>query len=107
MITLYGFLRPKPDRADDVRQILTALVEPTRQEDGNLEYHVHEQSDGRFFLYEVWRSEEDLELHNTYPPLREFLEHVSDYLVEPPEAYLDTMISPWPDRPSRQALPVR
>lgn len=95
-ISLYGFLRPKPERADEVRRLLSSLVEPTRQEEGNLQYHLHEHEDGRFFLYEVWRSQEDLDLHNQYPPLREFLENIDDYLAEPVDGYFNTMISPYP-----------
>ncbi|MFD9574591.1 putative quinol monooxygenase [Streptomyces sp. NPDC059982] len=56
-----GFLRPRPERADEVRRILSSFVEPTRREPGNLQYHLHEHEDGRFFLYEVWRSQEDLQ----------------------------------------------
>ncbi|MEU1481916.1 putative quinol monooxygenase [Streptomyces sp. NPDC001668] len=40
LISLYGFLRPRPERAEEVRQILTSFVEPTRQEEGNLQYHL-------------------------------------------------------------------
>jgi quinol monooxygenase YgiN len=95
-IALYGFLRPKPDRAAEVRRILTSLVVPTRREEGNVEYHLHEHQDGRFFLYEVWRSQADLDQHNQYPPLREFLDHLTEYLAEPPEVYFDTMVSTYP-----------
>ncbi|MGN9843186.1 putative quinol monooxygenase [Nonomuraea sp. H19] len=95
-ISLYGFLRPKPERADEVRRILTSLVEPTRQEEGNLEYHLHEHEDGRFFLYEVWRSQEDLDQHNQYPPLRAFLDDLLEYLEEAPEGYFNTMLSAYP-----------
>ncbi|QKG24008.1 putative quinol monooxygenase [Actinomadura verrucosospora] len=97
-IALYGFLRPRPERADEVRDLLSALVEPTRAEAGNLEYHLHEQPDGRFFLYEVWRSQQDLDEHNEYPPLRAFLDNILDYLEEAPEGYFDTMTSPYPAR---------
>ncbi|WP_067721145.1 putative quinol monooxygenase [Nocardia yamanashiensis] len=97
VISLYGFLRPKPDRAAEVRALLTSLVEPTREEAGNLEYHLHEHADGRLFLYEVWRSQEDLDAHNEkYPALRHFLDNLLDYLVEPPEGYFKTMISDYP-----------
>ncbi|MEV5826554.1 putative quinol monooxygenase [Spirillospora sp. NPDC052242] len=95
-ISLYGFLRPKPERADEVKRLLSSLVEPTRREEGNLQYHLHEHEDGRLFLYEVWRSQEDLDLHNQYPPLREFLENIDEYLAEPVDGYFDTMISPYP-----------
>ncbi|WP_419995264.1 putative quinol monooxygenase [Streptomyces boninensis] len=95
-ISLYGFLRPRPERADEVRHILTSLVAPSRQEPGNLQYHLHEHEDGRFFLYEIWRSQEDLDRHNETPPLRAFLENLSTYLVADPEGYFKTMISPYP-----------
>lgn len=95
-LSLYGFLRPRPERAGEVRRLLTSLVEPTRQEEGNLEYHLHEHDDGRFFLYEVWRSPEDLDRHNAYPPLRAFLDNLAEYLEEAPEAYAGTMVSPYP-----------
>ncbi|WP_049559957.1 putative quinol monooxygenase [Nonomuraea sp. SBT364] len=95
-ISLYGFLRPRPERKDEVRRILMSLVEPTRGEPGNLQYHLHEQEDGRFFLYEIWRSREDLDLHNQYPPLRAFLDNLPDYLEGDPEGYFDTMSSPYP-----------
>jgi len=94
-VSLYGFLRPRPERAEEVRRILTSLVAPTRQEEGNLEYHLHENEDGRLFLYEVWRSREDLDRHNALPPLRAFLENLAEYLEEPPEAYFGTMLSPY------------
>ncbi|MFD5080695.1 putative quinol monooxygenase [Streptomyces sp. NPDC058371] len=96
-IALYGFLRPRPQRADEVRRILSSFVEPTRQEPGNLQYHLHEHEDGRFFLYEVWRSQEDLDLHNATLPLRTFLENLSDFLEGAPEGYFDTMLSPYPE----------
>ena len=61
-----------------------------------MEYHLHEQPDGRFFLYEVWRSQRDLDLHVEYPPLREFFGKVKELLQEAPEAYFDTMVSDYP-----------
>ncbi|CAG6394846.1 antibiotic biosynthesis monooxygenase [Streptomyces cocklensis] len=106
-ISLYGFLRPKPERAREVRQLLTALVEPTRQEEGNLEYHLHAHDDGRLFLYEVWRSQEDLDRHNATPPLRDFLDNLLDFLEEAPEGYFDTMVSPYPWPVASSAKPAR
>ncbi|WP_406288028.1 putative quinol monooxygenase [Streptomyces sp. NBC_00209] len=94
-LALYGFLRPRPEYVDEVRRTLSDLVGPTRSEPGNLAYHLHEQEDGRFFLYEVWRSQEDLDRHNALPALRAFLDNLSTFLEGPPEGYFDTMISPY------------
>nr|WSW67322.1 antibiotic biosynthesis monooxygenase [Streptomyces sp. NBC_00995] len=95
-ISLYGFLRPRPERAREVRELLGSLLEPTRREEGNLEYHLHAQDDGRLFLYEVWRSQEDLDRHNATPRLRAFLDHLLEFLEEAPDGYFDTMVSPYP-----------
>ncbi|WP_328902271.1 MULTISPECIES: hypothetical protein [unclassified Streptomyces] len=70
-ISLCGFLRPRPERADEVR---------------------------RLFLYEVWRSQEDPDRHNSTPLLRAFLDHLLDFLEEAPDGYFDTMISPYPTK---------
>lgn len=95
-VALYGFLRPRTERAADVRRLMAGLVESSRQEEGNLAYHLHDQDDGRLFLYEVWRSRQDLDRHNATPLLRDFLDHLTDYLEEAPEAYAGAMISPYP-----------
>ncbi|WP_330315206.1 MULTISPECIES: putative quinol monooxygenase [unclassified Streptomyces] len=55
---------------------MSDLVALTRSAPGNLACHLHEQEDGRFFLYEVWRSREDLDRHNDLPALRAFLDNL-------------------------------
>ncbi|GAA3399028.1 putative quinol monooxygenase [Cryptosporangium minutisporangium] len=97
-VSLYGFVTPKPGHADALRALLTGLVEPSRAEDGNLEYHVHEQEDGRFFLYEVWRSPAALEQHHATPFVRAFLAEFPDHAAGAPEAYSGVMVSPYPAR---------
>jgi len=95
-VALYGFLTPKPGHADEVRRLLTEVVEPSRGHVGNLQYHLHEQEDGRFFLYEVWRTQQDLDRHNETPELRALLAELPDHLGEAPEAYSGTMRSAYP-----------
>lgn len=55
---LVGFARPKPERADELKELLLSFVEPTRAEEGSLEYHFHVDRDdpSTFVFYEVWRS---------------------------------------------------
>ncbi|MFD5317826.1 putative quinol monooxygenase [Streptomyces sp. NPDC127098] len=95
-VSLYGFLTPRPGHADELRALLLDLVEPSRGHEGSLQYHLHEQEDGRFFLYEVWRSQEDLDRHNATPLLRAFLAAVSEHLEGVPEAYSGAMRSAHP-----------
>ncbi|MBT2207811.1 putative quinol monooxygenase [Actinomadura sp. NEAU-AAG7] len=95
-VSLYGFLTPKAGHADVLRKLLLDLVAPSRGHEGSLQYHIHEQEDGRFFLYEVWRSQEDLDRHNATPLLREFMAELPEHLDGDVEAYFGAMISTYP-----------
>ncbi|WP_275415284.1 putative quinol monooxygenase [Planotetraspora silvatica] len=83
-------------RAEELRRLLMDLAEPSRGHAGNLQYHLHEQEDGRFFLYEVWRSQEDLDRHDATPLLRAFMDQLPDHTEGTPEAYFGAMRSPYP-----------
>jgi quinol monooxygenase YgiN len=91
-VALYGFLTPKPGHATALRKLLTDLVEPSRTHEGSLQYHLHEQEDGRFFLYEIWRSQDDLDRHNATPLLRAFMAELPKHLDGTPEAYTGALI---------------
>ncbi len=95
-VSLYGFITPKPGHADTLRKLLLDLVEPSREHEGSLQYHLHEQEDGRFFLYEVWRSREDLDRHNATPLLRAFMAELPEHVDGTVEAYSGAMRSPYP-----------
>lgn len=95
-VSLYGFLTPKPGHADQLRKLLVDLVAPSRGHEGSLQYHLHEQEDGRFFLYEVWRSQADLDRHNASPLLRAFMDELPEHAQGAPEGYFGAMLSPYP-----------
>ncbi len=95
-VSLYGFLTPKAGHSEALRALLVELVEPSRGHDGNLAYHLHEQQDGRFFLYEVWRTQDDLDRHNATPLLQRFLEAVPRHLAAAPEPLPGKMLSSYP-----------
>ncbi|MFD0854933.1 putative quinol monooxygenase [Actinomadura adrarensis] len=92
-VALYGFLTPKPGHADELRELLLGLVEPSRKHAGSVQYQLHEQDDGRFFLYEVWRSQEDLDRHNETALLREFMREMPEHVDGAPEAYFGRPLS--------------
>jgi quinol monooxygenase YgiN len=62
-VNIIALMRPKEGKAEDLYQALTALVKPTRAEDGCIRYTVYEEKNGSLFLYEIWRSQKDLEKH--------------------------------------------
>lgn len=92
-VSLYGFLHPKKEYADELREELLQLIEPTRTEEGNLIYNVHEEEDGSFFLYEVWRSQEDLDKHWQQPYLKDFMSKVEILIDGKIEVHSGKLIS--------------
>jgi quinol monooxygenase YgiN len=90
-VSLYGFFHPRPDRAGDLKEMLTALIAPTRREPGALSYDLHEEPDGTLFLHEIWRTQQDLDRHRETPHMRAFLEAFWDdrptYLTRDIEAH--------------------
>lgn len=88
---LYGFLYPKEDKAAALKELLLALVEPTRKEEGIVQYDIYEEDNGTLFMYEVWRSKEDFERHLETPHMKQFMQEFwdkrMDYLTRDIEAH--------------------
>ncbi|MER5326103.1 putative quinol monooxygenase [Streptosporangium roseum] len=95
-ISLYGFAHARPERAAELGELLLSFVEPTRREAGCLEYHIHQEGDRTFFLYEVWRSQEDLDRHMELPHMKAFMDRRMDYLECELDAHSGAMLSPYP-----------
>jgi quinol monooxygenase YgiN len=85
LLTVVAEIKAKPGKEDDLRRALLALIEPTRKEDGYVQYdlHVHSSDPGRFLFYENWTSKEHLDRHLATPHLVKFLSMVPE-LAEAP-----------------------
>jgi quinol monooxygenase YgiN len=86
VLTVVAELQAKPGREEDLRRAVLALIGPTRQEDGCVQYdlHVHTNDPGRFVFYENWTSREHLDRHAASAHLKEFGTVSGDLLTEPP-----------------------
>ncbi|MEV0230203.1 putative quinol monooxygenase [Nonomuraea sp. NPDC050786] len=97
-LCLYGFFRPRVERAEQLRQLLLSLVEPSRKEPGCLQYNVTAEADGSLFVYEIWRSRKNLELHKRTPHMIEFArifwEHRSEFLRDEIESHSGLLLEP-------------
>ncbi|MEU6579603.1 putative quinol monooxygenase [Nocardia sp. NPDC046763] len=95
---LMGLAHPKPERAAELKELLLSFVAPTRDEDGALEYHFHEDADdpSTFVFYEVWQSKAHLDRHLELPHMQEFWERRMDYLDRDLEIRFLSMQSPYP-----------
>ena len=80
LLTVVAWIRANPEAVDAVREALTAVVPPTLQEEGCIEYKLHAVDDdpSLFYFVEQWRSGEDLDIHLASDHVREAIASVED-----------------------------
>ncbi|WP_168194508.1 MULTISPECIES: putative quinol monooxygenase [unclassified Leclercia] len=85
MITLIAVLKAKPGKRDALKTALQALLLPTRQEPGNVEYQLFQLRDtpDMFYVREAWRGQEALEAHIALPHFQAFILQMDELLAEP------------------------
>ena len=92
LLTVVAEMQAQPGKEEALRRAVLALIEPTRQEDGCVQYdlHVHSSDPTRFVFYENWTSQAHLDRHAASPHVQEFRTVITDLLAAPPsiETYL-------------------
>ncbi|MCV5640294.1 antibiotic biosynthesis monooxygenase, partial [Escherichia coli] len=80
MIHLVAEVKAYPDRKDQVANLLSGLLEPTRKEEGCCQYELYldEKVDGLFMFQEIWASQEALDKHLQSPHMAKFLETLEE-----------------------------
>lgn len=78
-------LTAKPGHSDALRQALRALLLPTRQEPGNLDYALFQLRDApdTFYMRESWRNQEALDAHIALPHFQDFIAQMDSLLAGP------------------------
>ncbi len=84
-LTVVAEMVAKPGNEEQLKRELLALIEPTRKEDGCIQYDLHQgDSDAaRFVFYENWESREHLDRHLASPHLKAFSGVAAELLLEP------------------------
>jgi len=82
LLTVIAYMRAKPGREAELRQALEALIAPTSQERGYVNYDLHQGAEDPavFFFYENWESAEALDAHLNTPHLQHFAAIMGDLL---------------------------
>lgn len=82
VISLLAVLTAKPGHSDALRQ---ALLLPTRQEPGNLDYALFQLRDApdTFYMRESWRDQEALDAHIALPHFQDFIAQIDSLLAGP------------------------
>ncbi|MBC8092919.1 MAG: antibiotic biosynthesis monooxygenase [Pseudonocardia sp.] len=72
LLTVVATARAKPGKEQEMRDLLTSFVAPTRAEKGSVVYALHQGAadPAAFALYEVWESQADLDAHLASPGLQ-------------------------------------
>jgi quinol monooxygenase YgiN len=98
-LTVVARIKAKRGMEKTVQDALMALVTPTRNEPGCLNYDLHQSRDdkGVFLFYENWVTKKDLDEHLAMPYLKHFLGKADQILAEPVEITLWEMVSPTAD----------
>ena len=99
MFTVICTLDAQTGKEEVVRQALLSLVPFTREEDGCVEYHLHEclGQAGRFVFYENWKTKEDWEKHLQMPYMQEALGKAGELFanqIELDKVQFDTLSEP-------------
>ncbi|MCX5071131.1 antibiotic biosynthesis monooxygenase [Streptomyces sp. NBC_00513] len=78
-------VRAKPERREALREVLSALVEPSRAETGCFDYTLFELLEelGTFYVRETWADQEALDYHMATPHFQAFAARFADLLAEP------------------------
>jgi quinol monooxygenase YgiN len=93
--TVMGVLRARPEKREELLEILRGFVAPTRREEGCVDYHLHvsDTDPNLFMFYENWRSRADLDHHLTLPHLAPIRERSGELLAAEVEIIPYTMLS--------------
>ena len=95
VISIIAVLKARPGKIDALKQALQALLLPTRQEPGNIEYALFQLRDTPdvFYVRESWRGQAGLDEH-ILPHFQTFILQMNELLAEPLRLDYLTPIAP-------------
>jgi autoinducer 2-degrading protein len=100
MYVLMVKVHVKPEHLDAFIESITAnAVGSSTQEEGCLRFDIVQYNDDptRFFFYEIYRSEADLEVHRASPHFQQYAKRSPEFLAEPPIRVGGTNVYPTDD----------
>ena len=84
-LSIIAVLKAKAGQRDNLKSALQALILPTRQEDGCLDYALFQLQDSpdTFYMRESWKGQEALDAHIALPHFQVFVKQMDELLAEP------------------------
>lgn len=85
VLSLIAQIKAKPGKEGELEQLLHALIAPTREEAGSINYDLHVANDepGLFVLYENWRTD------------ALWQEHMASAHIKAFQARTDELVADW------------
>ena len=95
MLSVVAEITAKPGKEAELRRGLMGLIEPTRKENGCVQYDLHVSTDdpARFVFYENWSSRAALDAHLGSAHIQAMLAVADELLAEPPRILTYTRIA--------------
>ncbi|EIV5417994.1 TPA: putative quinol monooxygenase [Klebsiella aerogenes] len=95
-IALIAVLKAKAGQTEALRDALQALLLPTREEPGNLDYALFQLRDApdTFYMRESWRDQQALDEHIAQPYFQAFIGQMESLLAKPLRLDYLTPIAP-------------
>ena len=89
-IIIFASFYPKKEKSKEVKEIILAMISPTRSEEGNEIYNFYEEKkDGdkniSFHLFEVYKNSTALDFHRNTSHYKNYRSKVADLLDKPIE----------------------
>ncbi len=84
MLTLMAMIKAKSENRNLVRMKCLCMLEPTRKEEGCVNYDFYDDNDDEniFVFIENWEDEEALQKHSESEHLKSFLQNLDDHGAE-------------------------
>lgn len=84
IVTIVAKVTAKTDQIEAVKSELLKMITPTRQEEGCIEYRLHQDNDNPavFLFYENWQSAACLEQHINSPHFKEYAAATGELITE-------------------------
>jgi quinol monooxygenase YgiN len=96
-ITVLASFYPKNEKNNEVKEIILAMVDPTRSEEGNEIYNFYEEKNDEgkiisFHLFEVYKNTAALDFHRNTSHYKNYRSRILDLLDRPIEVKVLTSI---------------
>ncbi len=94
-ITVVATFQARPGKEAELKNALTGLVAPTRQESGCLNYDLHQSPEDptKFLFHENWASKAQLDAHLANAHIQALLPRVDELCVAFPDIVIWEKIS--------------